>query len=329
MIAFVLFAIFTSLATALAQAPQPDGASLEPGVLPSRWSTGGPRCMESPDWFIHEYNPHFFILRESGCSHYEKPFLYLIFGQDRVLLLDTGAGKTELASLVDRLIAQWSDRHGRPQPRLIVAHTHNHGDHKSRDRQFAGRPGVEMVPAEIEAVQRTFGIAQWPTSPGLLDLGGRIIDVLGMPGHDDAAIVLYDRRTGVLFTGDNIYPGRIYIRDWDAYARSTQRLVEFSQTRLVSHLLGNHIEQSATPFLEYPIGSIYQPNEHVLELTRANLWELDREIARLRGTPARVALRDLTIYPSTPSGSSAMRQKSIETEQRQRKTQYSQPPTMQ
>ncbi len=317
--------ITLSLLALLAQAPQPNGAGLETGTLPPRWSTGGPRCMESPDWFIHEYNANFFILRESGCSHYEKPFLYLIFGQDRVLLLDTGAGKTELAGLVDRLIAQWSDRHGRPKPRLIVAHTHNHGDHKSRDGQFTGRPGMELIPAEVSALQNTFGIAQWPAGPGQLDLGNRTIDILGMPGHDAAAIVLYDRRTGILLTGDNIYPGRLYIRDWDAYTRSTQRLVDFADKHLVSHLLGNHIEQTATPFLEYPIGSIYQPQEHALELTRANLLELNRELIHLKGQPARVALRDLTIYPSSAAGNAEMRQSSVETEKRQRKTQYAQP----
>ena len=182
-----------------------------------------------------------------------------------------------------------------------------------------------MVPAQVPAIQKAFGIAQWPNDPGVLELGNRTIDVLGMPGHDAAAIVLYDRRTGILFTGDNIYPGRLYIRDWPTYAQSTQRLVDFADQHLVSHLLGNHIEQSATPFLEYTIGSIYQPNEHVLELTRANLIELNQELIRLKGQPARVALRDLTIYPSTP-GSPSMRQLSIETEKRQRQTQYAQPP---
>lgn len=317
--------ITLTLLTLLAQAPQPNGAGLEAGTLPARWSTGGPRCMESPDWFIHEYNANFFILRESGCSHYEKPFLYLIFGQDRVLLLDTGAGKTELASLVDRLIVQWSDRHGRPKPKLFVAHTHNHGDHKSRDGQFAGRPGIEVIPAEVSVIQKAFGIAQWPSSPGQLDLGNRVLDVLGMPGHDTAAIVFYDRRTGILLTGDNIYPGRLYIRDWDAYARSTQRLVDFADAHLVSHLLGNHIEQTATPFLEYPIGSIYQPREHALELHRAHLLELNRELVRLKGQPARVALRDLTIFPYTAAANAVLRQTSAETEKRQRKTQYAQP----
>ena len=45
-----------------------------------------------PAFQVHEYNPNFFILRQSGCIHYEKPFLYLIFGRDKALLEDTGAG---------------------------------------------------------------------------------------------------------------------------------------------------------------------------------------------------------------------------------------------
>src|SRR5579859_1447978 len=79
----------------LAQFPQPDGGGFETGVLPQAWRTGGPKCMEAPDWQIHEYNSDFYILRESGCTHYEKPFLYMIFGGDKALLLDTGAGQVD------------------------------------------------------------------------------------------------------------------------------------------------------------------------------------------------------------------------------------------
>jgi len=57
--------------------------NLEPGTLPTSWITGGPNCLEVPSWQVHQYNPTFFILRESGCINYEKPFLYLILGKDR------------------------------------------------------------------------------------------------------------------------------------------------------------------------------------------------------------------------------------------------------
>lgn len=71
-------------ATCSAQAPQADGAGLERGALPDHWAIGGPHCMEMQDFYVHEYNPNFYILRQSGCSDYEKPFVYLIFGSDKL-----------------------------------------------------------------------------------------------------------------------------------------------------------------------------------------------------------------------------------------------------
>src|SRR5258708_9079984 len=72
-----------------ALASQSDRAGLKPGTLAEPWLTGGPNCLTVPDWQGHEYNEDFYILRESGCVHFEKPFLYLIFCQNKALLEDT------------------------------------------------------------------------------------------------------------------------------------------------------------------------------------------------------------------------------------------------
>lgn len=306
------------------QAPQPDGAGVVPGALPRAWPTGGPRCMELPEWRVHEYNEDFYILRESGCVHYEKPFLYLIFGDDKAMLMDTGAGTTELASFVDGIVAKWLARKQRSDIKLMVMHSHGHRDHVARDSQFKNRPGVEFIPAEIPEVQNAFGIGQWPGDIGKIDLGGRVIDVIPIPGHHPVAVGLYDRRTAVLMTGDNVYPGRLYISDWDAFAQSTQRLVDFTQGRIVSHVLGCHIEQSATPYLEFPIGSIFQPNEHVLELSRGHLLELNDALGGLKGKPTRLALRDMTLYPTDEKVWEELRRKRLEVETEQRQRQWRQ-----
>ncbi len=71
-------------------ASKADGAGLQPGVLPGVWKTGGPNCLAVPDWQVHEYNEDFYIIRESGCVHFEKPFLYLIFGENKALLENVG-----------------------------------------------------------------------------------------------------------------------------------------------------------------------------------------------------------------------------------------------
>jgi glyoxylase-like metal-dependent hydrolase (beta-lactamase superfamily II) len=299
---------------ALSQAPAPSasttaaasaqaGSPVEPGVLPARWSTGGPNCLELPAWQIHEYNPTFYILRESGCINYEKPFLYLIFGRDKALLEDTGAGTVETAPVIMDLMARWAARNKRTGPMpLVVLHSHSHGDHTAGDRGFKDLPPVQhvqFVAATVAELQKAFAIHTWPTDIVPIDLGGRVLDLIPIPGHDAAGIALYDRQTGILLTGDSVYPGRLYVTDaaFPAFVASHRRLVEFTADKPVAHVLGTHIEQTRTPFLDYPRGTQYQPDEHVLELNRGVLLEIDAALARLNGKPARVVLRDVILSP--------------------------------
>lgn len=294
----IMLAICAGLAEA--QAPQPDGAGLERGDLPAHWITGGPDCSAVPKWQVHAYNPDLYILRESGCTNYEKPFLYLFFGHDRALLQDTGAGETNVAEIVNQTIAEWCRRKGRQSIPLIVAHSHGHDDHTSGDQQFIGNPNVTLVPLSVEGTAQAYGIRRWPTDPGSIDLGGRVLDVIAIPGHQPLSVAFYDRRTGILLAGDSLYPGRLYVFDFPTFAASIQRLVDFTRDKPVAHVLGCHIEQSKTPFLDYPIGTKYQPEEHVLELSHAHLVELNEALKSTAGHPARYALRDFTIWPREP-----------------------------
>lgn len=282
------------------QAPEPNGAGVERGTFPSQWSTGGSECSTVPKWQVHAYNPDLYILRESGCTNYEKPFLYLFFGQERALLQDTGAGETNVAEIVNQTVAEWCHRNNRQSIPLVVAHSHGHDDHTSGDAQFSGRPDVTVVPLSVEGTQKAYGIRRWPTDPGSIDLGGRVLDVIAIPGHEPLSVAFYDRRTGILLTGDTLYPGRLYIHDFAAFRASVERLVDFTQDKLVAHILGCHIEQSKTPFLDYPIGTKYQPDEHVLELSHAHLIELNEALKTMAGRPVRYALRDFTIWPRGP-----------------------------
>jgi glyoxylase-like metal-dependent hydrolase (beta-lactamase superfamily II) len=267
------------------------------GTLPRTWQSGGPNCAELPKWQTHEYNADVFILRESGCTHFEKPFLYLIFGAERALLVDTGAGEVDTASVVNDLIAQWSKRNNKTSVPLTVVHSHAHGDHTAGDAQFKGSPNVQFVAAAVPEIQQAFGIERWPSDIGHIDLGARTVDVIPIPGHNVASIALYDRLTGLLLTGDSVYPGRLYVFDFPAFVASNQRLVDFTRDRPVAHILGAHIEQRRTPFIDYPRGTAYQPDEHALELSRGHLLELNEALIRANGKPATIVLRDMTVVP--------------------------------
>jgi glyoxylase-like metal-dependent hydrolase (beta-lactamase superfamily II) len=309
---------------ALAQAPQPNGGGVRPGTLPRRWLTGGPNCMEVPDWQVHEYNSDLYILRESGCTNYEKPFLYLIFGESKAMLLDTGAGKTDVAHEVDGVISKWLARNHRNSIPLIVAHSHSHSDHVAGDSQFRERPDTTVIPLTIEATQKFFGIDRWPDGMGQVDLGGRAIDVFPIPGHNKLSLAYYDRQTGILFTGDTVYPGRLYVDDFPAFVHSIARLVEFTRGKIVTHLLGCHIEQTATPYLDYPIGSMYQPDEHPLELGRGELLELD-ELLRGMDQSRRVAMPDFTVWPVDAKGWQELEAIEKATLEKQRQSMWGQP----
>ena len=57
----------------------------------------------------------------------------------------------------------------------------------------------------MAAVSGCFGITNWPNQIAQYDLGGRVLDVVPLPGHEEAHIAVFDRDRGLLLTGDTLY----------------------------------------------------------------------------------------------------------------------------
>jgi glyoxylase-like metal-dependent hydrolase (beta-lactamase superfamily II) len=269
-------------------------AGLEPGTLQVRWMHGSANCAQDadPEVQVHAYNATTYILRQNKCDTFEAPFVYVLVGATSALVLDSGGTTTPaLRERVRGIVG------ARP---LLVAHSHHHGDHVAGDAQFTGQPLTTVVARTRAAVQAAFGIAAWPTDVGSLDLGGRVLDVLAIPGHQAEHIAIYDRRTGLLLTGDSLYPGFLFVRDWATYRASISRLAAFVAAHPVAHVLGAHVEMTATPKVSYPYRTTYQPNEHVLQLSATHVMELDAALTALGPTPpaAPVAYDHFVIDPS-------------------------------
>jgi glyoxylase-like metal-dependent hydrolase (beta-lactamase superfamily II) len=233
-----------------------------------------------------------FILRQSKDLNYEAPFVYLLCGADRALLLDTGAvAEGGVRETVDGLLAERG-----PDYELVVAHTHGHGDHVAGDGQFAGRPRTVVVGHDVAAVREFFGFERWPAEVVTFDLGGRALHVTGSPGHHDAAITVYDPATGFLLTGDTIYPGRLYISDMPAFVASLDRMAEFAAARQVSHVLGCHIEMTRRPNRDYPLGCLYQPGEPPLQMTVAQIVAVRDAARRVADRPGAHGFGEFFLY---------------------------------
>jgi hydroxyacylglutathione hydrolase len=278
-----------------------DGAPVS-GSLDVAWIHGAPskRRSTDPRIQVHAYDEHTVILRQSKSVSFEAPFLYLLFGNERALLLDTGAtADPELFPLretVDGLVDQWLAEHQRPDYELVVAHTHGHGDHVAGDPQFADRPATRVVARDADTVKEFFGFESWEQQTVSFDLGGRVLELIASPGHHAAAVTFYDPWTGILLTGDTVYPGRLYARDFPAFSATLDALVAFAASRPVTHVLGCHIEMTRRPGRDFPFGATYQPGEAPLEMTVDQLTGVRDAAASVADRPGVHAFDDFIIF---------------------------------
>lgn len=243
------------------------------GNLNVKWVHGSPdyRHPVDPPIQFHWYNSNTVIMRQSKDLSFEAPFMYLLFGDERALLLDTGAtsdpGLFPIREVVDKQISEWLKDNEKSDYELIVAHTHGHNDHTSGDNQFVGRLNTRILDKDLDSVKSFFGIKNWPEEIVKFDLGNRVLEVIPSPGHDEREVSFYDPLTGFLLTGDTVYPGRLYAFDFQAFLGTLNRLVSFTEERKVIYVLGSHIEMTREPGRDYPATSKYQPEEPALQMS--------------------------------------------------------------
>ncbi|EYD77179.1 beta-lactamase-like protein [Rubellimicrobium mesophilum DSM 19309] len=256
-----------------------------------RWIHGAPDCAQSDDPLIQviEADPDTYVLRISKCFSFEANFIYFLLGAERAILFDTGGPADSgnralpLRDTVDAVL----NAHPRGDSlELIVAHTHGHRDHIHWDFQFRDRPDTSLVGLTLEDVKAFWRLPDWPEGVATLDLlGGRPLTVFPIPGHEPTHIAVFDPRTGILLTGDVLYPGLLTVRDWPAFRASARRLSRFAATHPVHMALGHHIEMSRTPGRLYPLGATWQPDEHPLPLEPSVIDHLHRACEAMADAP--------------------------------------------
>jgi glyoxylase-like metal-dependent hydrolase (beta-lactamase superfamily II) len=225
------------------------------------------RVTVSDPWF-EVYKPAKDVFAIYEPHQAEETIGYLILGEQRALLFDTGMGISDIKKVVAELT----------KLPIVVLNSHTHDDHVGGNWQFDTVYGMdteftrtnakgsrEDAQAEITPDQicgdlpKSFDAKAYATKPwhisrflhngDTIDLGGRTIEVLATPGHTPDAICILDRANGLLFTGDTYYPAPIWLfraeTDLDAYEASVKRI-----TALAPHLklvLGAHNIPVAQP----------------------------------------------------------------------------------
>jgi glyoxylase-like metal-dependent hydrolase (beta-lactamase superfamily II) len=182
-------------------------------------------------WFeVYSVAPGVFAIYEPHQS--QETIGYLITGQQKALLFDTGMGIGDIKKVTSELT----------KLPIVVLNSHTHHDHVGGNWQFDTIYGMdtnftranargsrdaaqaEVAPSELCGdLPAGFDKQKYETKPwkitaykhggDRLDLGDRILEVIATPGHTPDSISLLDREHGLLFTGDTYYPGEIWLHD--------------------------------------------------------------------------------------------------------------------
>lgn len=127
---------------------------------------------------------------------------FLVVGEHKALLIDTGAVRIDMPSYISQVTSL---------PVEVVL-THGDGDHIANLQDF---PSAFIHPNDIEAVSShdgCKGVKLDAVSQGdVFDIGGRKLKVLFTPGHTAGSICLLDEANGILFSGDSISYGPVFM----------------------------------------------------------------------------------------------------------------------
>ncbi len=200
----------------------------------------------SNNWFeVYEVEPGVFAIYEP--FQWQEVISYLIVGTESAVLFDTGNGIGDIRAVVNELTE-------RP---VQVINSHSHFDHIGGNHQFdtilsvstpftlartAGLQSDELLlevspealckdlPAGVKPGDHRiepFAISKKIGDGDVIDVGGRQLEVLQVPGHTDDSIALLDRKAGLLWSGDSFYEGPIWLffpeTDLVAYRASVER----------------------------------------------------------------------------------------------------------
>jgi hydroxyacylglutathione hydrolase len=248
------------------------------------WNPGAQDCKANPQppLEVRAFNPQTFIIRENLCSTFEAPFLYLLIGSKRALLIDTGDVADPRLMPLAQTVMNLLPGDGPAKLPLLVVHTHRHLDHRAGDDQFAHVANVQVVGYDLDSVRRYYNFTDWPNGVAQIDLGDRTVEVIPTPGHNPTHVSFYDRNTGLFFSGDFLMPARLLIDDTAADLASAQRVAAFVKDRPVSYVLGGHIEMDKSGET-FAWESQYHPNEHTLAMTKDDLLALPAAVAGFNG----------------------------------------------
>lgn len=189
------------------------------------------------DWFaIEDLGPGVIAIGEP--RFHQINWNYLVLGQRRALLFDTGPGVRDISKVVRALTTL----------PVTAMPSHMHFDHtgclsKFEDIAIADLPVLRACERDgwfhaSDEIYRGFRegmvwtpvkVKHWLPIGSQIDLGGRVLELLHTPGHSTDSVSLWDAENNLLFAADYVYQGPLYAQipgaDLKSYLQTAEALL--------------------------------------------------------------------------------------------------------
>jgi len=211
------FCLCVAAATAVAPLPAEAGYSV----------------LATDGWFdVSRIDPVNFAIHEP--HYWQRNIAYVLKGEQRAILIDSGSGTRDIAFVADKVTKK---------PMTVVA-SHMHYDHIGSHASFQQVAMIDLpetrsatkdnwysppLAKSVWPLAHGFRVTEWWKPGDVIDIGGRRIEVVHIPGHSTDSIALVERASGYAWVGDHLYAGTLVANlpgsDLATYLASTRKLL--------------------------------------------------------------------------------------------------------
>lgn len=188
-----------------------------------------PVVYEGPDVVFHQIDDHLWV----GSGHVmASETLYIVEGDDRAVLIDTGTRIPGLDKIVESIISKPYD----------VILTHVHPDHAGGCGNFDEIWIAEADESSLPAMAPDFdGKVNYLEEGQVFDLGGRTLEVVFTPGHTPGSVTFMDRANHYGFSGDSFGNGNLLLgTDFTTMMNTCSKTLEWMQANDIYFLYNGH-----------------------------------------------------------------------------------------
>jgi hydroxyacylglutathione hydrolase len=202
------------------------------------------------DWFCHrEIVSGIHAIGE--VRFHQVNWNYLIIGQTRALMFDSGTGVRDIRPIIQRFTSL----------PVTCLPSHLHFDHVGNLHLFDDvaiadlplirkfeqggvlqHPGDRFIGEKEGMSWKPARVSHWWPPGHRIDLGGRSLEIVHTPGHAPEHISLWERETSTFLAADFVYHGALYAQiagaDLDVYRDTAERLLQLLPGN--THLFGAH-----------------------------------------------------------------------------------------